>query len=133
LILISEDPLYHSLQKASFKVWADAAGGALEYDPKDYGLGPEAQSLFAALRELFRQIGQAPTPSEFGHILEDLLARIRSVEQLRISLFGWIENLDRNRLLAAAVKPAFEQVMRELDRFVGVEEIEVAPRPEDPG
>lgn len=124
LVLISEAPLYHSLQKISFKVWADAAGSALEFDPRDYGLGPEARALFAALGGLFGQIGQSPTPSEFGHILDDLLKRIRSIEQLRTSLYGWIENMERERLYAAPIKPALEQVLAELDQFVGVEEIE---------
>ena len=126
LILISEDSLYHSLQKISFKVWADAAGSTLDHDPRDYGLGPESRALFAALGELFRQIGQAPTASEFQHILDDLLDRVRSVDQLRTSLFGWIENLDRARLYAAPLKPAFEQVIAELDCLIGVEEVDVA-------
>lgn len=125
LVLISEQPLYHSLQKISFRVWADAAGGALEFDPKDFGLGPEARALFLALTDLFRQIGQSPTPGEFQRILADLLARVRSADQLRTSLFGWIENLDRDRLHAASVKPVLENVMVELDRLMGVEEIEV--------
>lgn len=126
LVLISEDPLYHSLQKISFKIWADAAGSALDFDPKDFGLDAQARGLFAALGDLFRQIGQAPTLSELQRILNDLLGRIRSVEQLRTSLYGWIENLDRDRLYAPQVKPLLEQVIGELDRLVGVEEIEVA-------
>lgn len=125
LVLISELPLYHSLQKISFKIWADATGGSLEFDPKDYGLGSEARALFVAMSDLFRQIGQSPTPSEFSHILGDLLGRVRSTEQLRTSLFGWIENLDRERLYAAPIKPALDQVVGELDRLMGVEEIEI--------
>ncbi|MCB1611417.1 MAG: hypothetical protein KDI60_06610 [Xanthomonadales bacterium] len=74
---------------------------------------------------MFRQIGQSPTPSEFKRILNDLLSRVRSIEQLRTSLFGWIENLERERLYAAPIKPALEQVVSELDRLVGVEEIEI--------
>lgn len=125
LVLISELPLYHSLQKISFKIWADAAGASLDFDPKDYGLGSEARALFVAMSDLFRQIGQSPTPSELRHILDDLLARVRSAEQLRTSLFGWIENLERERLYAAPIKPALDQVVSELDRLVGVEEIEI--------
>lgn len=129
LVLISEEALYHSLQKISFRVWADAAGGALDFEPKEYGLGPEARALFAALGEVFRQVGQAPTPGEFARILGDLLARVRSVEQLRTSLFGWIENLDRARLYAPALKAPLELVIAELDALVGVEEIEVGAGP----
>jgi hypothetical protein len=132
LVLISEQPLYHSLQKISFRIWADAAGAGLEFDPRDYDLGPEAGALFAALSELFRQIGQSPTPSEFKRILGDLLSRVRSIEQLRTSLFGWIENLERERLYAAPIKPALEQVVAELDLLVGVEEIEILDTGADP-
>lgn len=126
LVLVSEEALYHSLQKISFRLWADAAGGALDFEPKDYGLGPEARALFLALGELFRQLGQSPTPGEFARILADLLARVRSVEQLRTSLFGWIENLERGRLHAAPLKPALERVIAEVDSLVGVEQIEVS-------
>ncbi|GMU43304.1 MAG: hypothetical protein IT479_07620 [Xanthomonadales bacterium] len=123
LVLISEDALYHSLQKASFRVWADVAGGTLDFDPKDFGLGPEARGLFTTLGELFRQLGQSPTASEFARILADLLARVRSIEQLRTSLFGWMENLERERLHAAAVRPLLDATIVELERLLGVEEI----------
>ncbi len=125
LVLISEEPLYHSLQKISFRVWADASGGSLDFDPRDYGLDLDAQPLFVALGELFRQIGQAPTPSEFHNILADLLQRVRSVDQLRTSLFGWIENLDRDRLHASILKPTCEQVIAHLDRLIGVEQVDL--------
>jgi hypothetical protein len=125
LVLISEEPLYHSLQKISFRMWADATGGLLDFDPGDHGLGPDAQPLFLSLGELFRQIGQAPTPTEFRHILADLLQRVRSVEQLRTSMFGWIENLDRHQLHAAALKQAFERVIAELDHLIGVEHVDI--------
>ncbi|HWS28201.1 MAG TPA: hypothetical protein VN259_16700, partial [Xanthomonadales bacterium] len=92
----------------------------------DFGLDAQARGLFGALGEMFRQIGQAPTLSELQRILHDLLGRIRSVEQLRTSLYGWIENLDRDRLYAPQVKPLLEKVIGELDQLVGVEEIEVA-------
>lgn len=123
LVLISEDALYHSLQKASFRVWADVAGGALDFDPGDFGLGSEARALFVALGELFRQLGQSPTASEFSRILADLLARVRSVDQLRLSLFGWMENLERERLYAAPIRPLLDAVIGELERLLGVEEI----------
>lgn len=129
LVLISELPLYHSLQKISFKLWADAAGTTLEFDPRDFGLGVEARALFVALGQLFKQIGLSPTPSEFSRIVDDLLARVRSVDQLRTSLFGWIENLERERLHAPSIKLGLEQVVSELDRLVGVEEIEIEGMP----
>lgn len=125
LVLISEAPLYHSLQKISFRVHTDAAAQAGDIDPRDYGMGPEAGALFAALGDLFRELGQGPTPTEMQHLLGDLLQRVRTLEHLRTSLYGWMENLERARLYLPTSKAALERVLAELDRFVGVEEIEV--------
>lgn len=130
LVLISEEPLYHSLQKISFRIHADAAAQALDFDPREFGLGPEARPLFAALSDLFKQLGQGPTPTELSNILADLQSRVRTIEHLRTSLFGWMENLDRASLYALPIKPALDQVLAELDRWVGVEEIEF-PAPEE--
>ena len=55
LVLISEQPLYHSLAKCSYRVWTDAQRAFLDYRPADYGLGPEAQGLFAAHRDGLRR------------------------------------------------------------------------------
>lgn len=125
LVLISEEPLYHSLQKISFRMYADAAAQLLDFDPRDFGMGSEARPLFTAMGELFRQLGQGPTPTELTHILADLQQRVRTIEHLRTSLYGWMENLDRDCVYAPAVKPALEAVLLELDRLVGVEEIEL--------
>ena len=100
LALISEQPLYHSLAKCSFRVWTDAQSAFLDYRPAEYGLGPEAQGLFAALAAVCVPLGAAPTPSEFQHLLTDLLHHARSEEQIRQSLFGRVESVDRARLYA---------------------------------
>lgn len=123
LLLISEQPLYHSLAKCSFRVWTDAQRGLLDYRPGDYGLGPEAQALFDALASLCAETGAAPTPSEFGQVLADLLARARSEEQLRQSLFGRIEAIERPRLYAPEVLPALRAVLAEAERLLGVDEV----------
>lgn len=125
LILISETPLYHSLQKLAFKVWADTSGGFLEFDPKDFGLGVEFQPVFRAFGEAFRELGQAPTQSEFAHIVDDLVQRVRTLDHLRTSLYGWMENLDRDRLMALQVSAALEVVVELLSQLYGVEEIEI--------
>ena len=62
VVLISEQPLYHSLAKVSYRVWTDARGGRFEQQPSDHGLGSDARELFAALATLFDQLGAAPTP-----------------------------------------------------------------------
>jgi hypothetical protein len=125
VVLISEQPLYHSLQKQSFKIWTDAAQGFLDYQPQDFGLGSDAQPLFAALGECFRGLGQAPTPSEYRHILDDVLRRVRTIDQLRICFYGWMEDLDRARLYAGALTPSLEHAVQALNAYLGVEEIEL--------
>ncbi len=125
LVLISETPLYHSLQKLSFKIWADSAGASVDFDPKDYGLDSSAAPLFQAFSDLFRHLEQAPTASEFAHIIADALQRIRTLDHLRTSLYGWMENLERDRLLAPEVTMAMMQVVDRLGDLLGVEEIDI--------
>ncbi len=125
MVLISEEPLYHSLQKLCFKVWADRGTTLLEFEPKDFGFGDDARELFAALAALFRQLEQSPTPSEFQRVIDDVTRRVRSAEQLRICLYGWMENIDRDTLHAPALGPAIDQVITTLLAWLGVESIEL--------
>ena len=123
LALISEQPLYHSLAKCSFRVWTDAQRAFLDYRPADYGLGPEAKDLFDALAVLCEVLGASPTPSEFGLLLQDLLQRSRSEEQIRQAVFGRIESVDRSRLYAPEATAPLRGVMAELERLLGADEI----------
>ena len=125
VVLISETPLYHSLARASFRIWTDAQRAFLDYRPEDYGLGREAQRLFAALSALFESAALSPTPSEFSRLLEDLLQRVRSEEQLRQALYGRIEQVDRDRLNAAAQTERLGAVIDALGEFLGQDHIEL--------
>src|SRR5690606_32435783 len=62
LVLISEQPLYHSLAKISYRVWTDAQRAYLDYRPEDYDLGPDAKPLFTALAAVFEAAHASPTP-----------------------------------------------------------------------
>jgi hypothetical protein len=123
LALISEQPLYHSLAKCSYRVWTDAQRAFLDYRPADYGLGPEAQGFFAALAAVCVDLPAAPTPSEFANVVSDLLHHARSEEQIRQSLFGRIENLDRARLYAPELAPPLRALLVELERLLGADEV----------
>ena len=123
LALASEQPLYHSLAKCSFRIWTDAQRAFLAYRPADYGLGPEAGALFAALAALCEALAAAPTPSEFGMLLQDLLERSRSEEQVRQAMFGRVESVDRARLYAPETAPLLRAVMLELERLLGADEV----------
>jgi hypothetical protein len=123
LALVSEQPLYHSLAKCSFRVWTDAQRAFLDYRPGDYGLGAEAKALFDALGALCTALGCAPTPTEFGLLLQDLLQRSRSEEQIRQSVFGRVESVDRDRLFAPEATAPLRAVMVELERLLGADEV----------
>jgi hypothetical protein len=123
LALISEQPLYHSLAKCSFRIWTDAQRAFLDYRPADYGLGAEAVALFEALATLCLATACAPTPSEFGLVLQDLLQRARSEEQVRQTLFGRVESATREQLYSPEAVPALRAVMAEVERLLGADEI----------
>ncbi|MBL8297739.1 MAG: hypothetical protein JNN30_05250 [Rhodanobacteraceae bacterium] len=125
LVLIAEEPLYHSLAKVSFRVHADASRGFLDYRPEDFGLHASAAEFMSALGNLFRALGTSPTPSEYRRILSDIHQRVRTEEQLRQSLFGWIEGLDHGTLHAAPLQPSIAAATQAINRYLGVEEIEI--------
>lgn len=125
LVLISEQPLYHSLAKVSYRIWTDAQRAYLDYRPEDYGLGPDAQALFAALAILFEVANASPTPSEFERLLQDLLHRVRSEDQLRQALFGWTEGVERARLYAPELSVPLQTAIDALARFLGHDHVEM--------
>jgi hypothetical protein len=125
LALISEQPLYHSLAKCSYRVWTDAQSAFLDYRPSEYGLGPEAQGLFAALAAVCGPLGASPTPSEFQHLLTDLLQYARSEEQIRQSLFGRVESVDRGRLYAPELTAPLRALLNEIERLLGADEVQM--------
>lgn len=123
LVLISEQALYHSLAKCSYRIWTDAQRAFLDYRPADYGLGPEAQGFFAAIATVCVDLQASPTPSEFANVISDLLHHARSEEQIRQSLFGRIENLERARLYAPELAPPLRALLVELERLLGADEV----------
>lgn len=127
LILIAEEPLYHSLQKVGFSVWVPQASlGEADYQPADFGLGPEAAPLLASLAELFRALGVQPTPSEFRRLLFDIEHNVRTHDDLTHSLYGWTEGIDHTLLTSAPVQRRIEALMPELQEFVGIEHVEIS-------
>ena len=125
VVLASEEPLYHSLAKVSYRIWIDATGGAFDARPEDYGLGQDARELFDRLGTLFAALGTVPTPSELRHIVDDLVRFVRTEEQLRQTLYGWIERIDRVALYATATIPALRAVVDTINAYVGLEEVEL--------
>lgn len=125
LVLISEQPLYHSLAKVSYRLWTDAQRAYLDYRPEDFGLGPDARDLFDALASVFEAASASPTPREFERLLQDLLHRVRSEDQLRQSLFGWTESAERARLYAPALSAPLQAALDALARYLGHDQVEL--------
>jgi hypothetical protein len=125
LVLISEQPIYHSLAHLAYRIWADAAGGRFDYRPEDFGLGLDARALFTAMAEMFEAVGAIPTPSELRRILDDALSNARTAEQLRHSIFGWMERIDRAQLFSPALIPTVENCVHAINQYIGVDEIEL--------
>ncbi len=123
LVLISEQPLYHSLAKVSFRVWTDAQRAFLDYRPQEFGLSSEAIGLFEAIAHVCVPLQAAPTPSEYAHLLSDLMHHARSEEQIRQSFYGRIENIERARLYAPELVGPLRALLVELERLLGADEI----------
>jgi hypothetical protein len=101
----------------------------LDYRPQEYGLGPEAQGLFAAIASVCGPLGAAPTPSEFQHLLTDLLQHARSEEQIRQSFFGRVESVDRGRLYAPELTAPLRGLLNEVERLLGADEVQLPELP----
>ncbi|MGM0552962.1 MAG: hypothetical protein ACQETK_04035 [Pseudomonadota bacterium] len=127
LLLIAEEPLYHSLQQAGFTVWVPRASlGDADYVPEDFGLGPEAAAMMARLGELFRALGVQPTPSEFRRLLFDIEHNVRTREELSHSIYGWVEGIDHTRLVSGPLQKRIENLMPDLWEFLGMEHLELS-------
>lgn len=131
IILVSEQALYHSLAKRCYRVFTDSSVGAFTHRPEDFDLGIEARALFAALANLFAALGSVPTAREFALILSDLLTRVRTEEQLRHTLFGWMERVDAHALSAPTLRQALSAVVRAGNELAGVEEVVLSHSPQN--
>jgi len=127
LFLISEEPLYHALQKASFRVWVNRVSEReIVYRPEMFGLDADAQPLFDALSRLFRTLGTTPTRSEFAHILRDLQWHARTDEHLRLVLYGRTEGMDRTLLASEALVEPLNAVIETARQLLVTEHIEAS-------
>jgi hypothetical protein len=127
LLLISEEPVYHSLQKVSFSAWVPRSTvGEVDYKAEDFGLGPEAEPMMAELGALFRELAVQPTPSEFSKLLHDIQHHVRTADELTHSIYGWTEGIDRTLLVSDRIQRRIQQLMPLIEDFVGVERVELS-------
>jgi len=99
VFLISDEPLYHSLQSCSFRLWISESNRAVvKVTASDLGLDEQNCSWLSALQVLFKNLSLTPTIEEYQRLAFDIEQYIHNKQQLKISLFGWVENINRSEL-----------------------------------
>lgn len=128
IFLISGETLYHSLQQNSYRIWIRALPEQLSsLQPEELGLDDSCQEWLEPLHRLLADLGVAPTVTEYRKLAYDIQQFVRSEEQLKTSIFGWVENVDRNRLNSNALREPVSAVMRAIEASLGIqEEIELS-------
>ncbi|EDY86887.1 hypothetical protein GP5015_115 [gamma proteobacterium HTCC5015] len=131
VFIVSEEPVYHSLQKQSFRVWVDAVSDrAMEWTAEDFGLDEDIQPVMDALAPLFEKLEVTPTYSEYQKILRDIPRVVHTAEDLANTVFGWTEGVSRPRLRAPDIQYVVqEEVMPAIEQYIGVEDIGEIPLP----
>jgi len=132
--MISDEPIYHSLQQHSFKIWIAATvkdGGFPAM--ADIGLDEGCAIWLEPLNKLLEQLGVSPSLQQYRRLAFDIANAVRTREQLKVSVFGWIENVDYSRLASRVVVPYLDAVLHALVTSMGVhEEIELLAENNDP-
>ena len=127
LFLISTEPLYHSLQKASFRIWISKASlGNKRFKPAEFGLGPDAELVMQRMGDLFTHLGVQPTFSEYARLLHDIQQNVRTAQELCYSVYGWTEGIDRELLYAPQTLELVNNIMPTLEEFVGIDHMEIS-------
>ncbi len=133
VFLISEQPLYHSLQKASYRVWVSRISHRqIPYQPKDFGLNEDARPVMEGLAALFELLDMAPTRSEYRNLLYDIGNHVRTADHLRHAIYAWTEGVNRELLFSQQLESRLGEVIEAIPQFVGVDEVELRA-PEENG
>lgn len=123
IMLISETEIYHALQHCSFKIWVDSlyqAGKAPNYH--DLELDESAQAWIESLANIFNALNLSPTLNTYQKIAFDIEHHVRSADQLRISLYGWVEGIAYPALFTDEMESLFIQAQTAIENYIGIEE-----------
>jgi hypothetical protein len=128
IFIMSSEPLYHSLQQVSFRLWISAEQGVSDsIQPVDLGLDESCSEWLEPLNELLDKLGQTPAISEYKRLVHDIEHHVRTPDQLRISIFGWVEGVDRQCLSSKSVDPYISKVIEVIEANLSIqEEIELS-------
>jgi len=112
VFLISDEPLYHSLQSCSFRLWISESNRAVvRVTAPDLGLEEQSCNWLTALQVLFKNLCLTPTIEEYQRLAFDIEQHIHTKQQLKVSLFGWVENINRSVLDSEEIQPLLDAVL----------------------
>jgi len=128
--LISDEPLYHSLQSASFRLWVNSSGRqAINISAADLGLDEKACDWLAPLQRLLSELSYYPTLEEYRRLSFDIEQFVHTRQQLKVSLFGWLENVALSQLESENVQSLLNDVLEAIVLGKGIdEEIEISSK-----
>ena len=125
LCLISEEPLYHSLQKYSYRLWINRHGMRnATYTTKELAISESAGALVEGLNQLFTDLGVMPTLSEFRLLLADLIRYVRSEAQFAPAIYARVSGLDRQSLYDHRLLQQYKILMPALEQAIDIEHID---------
>lgn len=127
IFLISDEPLYHSLQSSAFRIWINSSNKVtLRVSAAELGLEEDC-SWLNSLEKLLNKLKLSPTLEEYQRLAFDIEQQVRSEHQLKVSLFGWLENVDRQQLESDELLPYLNDVLQAIQEGLDVhEEIEIS-------
>lgn len=126
LVLVSETPLFHSLQKECFRIWTDPEHTPATFRAGEFGLDDGGQPLVDALGELFLALRISPTRTEFARILHDAVAHARTEDHVRQSVYGWTEGLSWEIFAAPPIRERLAAVESAIQAYIGLDRIELS-------
>jgi hypothetical protein len=132
IFMISGEPLYSALQQHCFRIWIAAGTEQTVYPTHlELGLPEESSGWLSALNRLLEHLGGCPSMSEYQRLIHDVERHVRTADELKASIYGWLGNVDRARLYGRATIPLVDEVMQALASGMEIqEEIHLGSGPE---
>jgi hypothetical protein len=130
VVLISDEPIYHSLNQMAFNLWlGDEEYAPREITPALLGLAENARPMLEALRTLFTALDVSPTLEEYRRVAHDLHVNVNTPSELRQSIYGWVEGVERAHLMSAYLDQVLERQWPVIRAYLGLEPEAEHPRP----
>ena len=123
IMMISETDIYHALQQCSFKVWVDSLHQPGKAPTtQELELDHSAEEWILAVSEIFTHLNISPTLSAYQKISYDIEQHVRSADQLRISLYGWVEGISYPQLFTDEMDELFLAAQTAIENYIGIED-----------